>query len=90
MGKGLIWVLYMQLFDLLQPGCNGVITDYKAILKPQIVKGYEYVASLGPEVPEDELYDPSDEFGGQEMYSDPDHAMEGGGDFEFQHQRDEL
>ena len=77
--------------EFLEPGCNGVIPDYKAITRPQIRKGYEYVTSLGPEMPEDELYDPLDEFGGQEMNPDPNHmADEGGGDFEFQHHRDEL
>lgn len=49
------------------------------------------MTSLGPDIPEDELYDPLDEFGWQEMDSDPDYATEGAGDFdEFQHHRDEL
>lgn len=45
----------------------------------------------GEEIPEhDELYDPLDEFGGQEMDHEPDHTTEGGGDFEYHTQKDEL
>lgn len=78
---------------MLEPGCNGVIADYKSIPRPLIRKAYQYLLSLNGEVeiPEgDEQYDPLDEFGGAaEMDHDPDHMTEGGGDFDS-HRRDEL
>jgi thioesterase domain-containing protein len=75
----------LQLMELLQPGCEGVISNYKTIPRSHIRKGYEFISNMAPEMPEDELYDPLDEFGWQEMNPDLDHA-EGGGD----HHRDEL
>lgn len=77
---------------MLEPGCKGVIANYKFIPRPQMRKAYEYMMSLEGEgdPPEgDELYDPLKEFGGQEMDPDPDHVTEGGGDFDH-HRKDEL
>ena len=84
------------MFDLLEPGCNGVITDYKAIPKSRIKLAFDYIEGLREK---GELYDPQQgeefydpqEFGGWEMDYDEE-AIEGGGDYDFEdyHHRDEL
>ena len=77
-----------QMFDLLEPGCKGVITDYRSISKPQIKLAYEYMQTLeaemfpgGDQQEGEYVYEfhnpledaPQDEFGGREMDYDGDY-----------------
>ena len=81
------------MLNLLVPGCNGVIPDYKSVPPSNLEEAFSYISSLGPSGPPpegDELYDPQDEFGGQGMGgSFEEDDTEGGGDFDH-HFRDEL
>ena len=63
------------MLDLLQPGCNGVLVDYKSVLRKRIKEAYTYMLDLlsqgvdiqlpegdEPDDPqEDELYDPQED-----------------------------
>ena len=84
--------------EILQPGCQGVLTNYKSVPRERIKAAYEFLMKLedgvvagdhegGAPPMGDELFDVEEEFGGQEMGHDPNH--EGGGDYDRQ-QRDEL
>ncbi len=90
-----------QILDILQPGCDGVISDYRHIPKQRINEAHEFITALlgdgggdggGDGDNWDELYDPQEEFGGYGMVEDdPSHMTEdlGGGDYE-QPLKDEL
>ena len=61
------------MLDLLEPGCNGVISDYKSIPRSRFKEANEFIMSLGPSMPED--FDPKEEFeeyndfGGSDIYA---------------------
>ena len=61
------------MFELLEPGCNGVIIDYKAIDRSRISLAFDYIQDLEPEMPPEgepqqyEIHDPHNEFGGQDQ-----------------------
>ena len=80
----------MKLLDILEPGCNGVITNYALIPRQRMMEGNAFIINLLQESQEEEL--PmmeeeelgKEEFGGTEFVGGDDHvtdAEEGGGDY---------
>ena len=74
----------IQLLDIVQPGCDGVITNYKSIPRDLLEPAYTFLMTLNPEVVHD-----TEEFGGQGMDYESDELTEGGGHSYYYH-RDEL
>ncbi len=91
-----------KLFEAMEPGCAGVIANYRTITREKIKAGFKYMNTLGdPQEdlyeghdyydPPEEYYSPSEEFGGtgHDEKDDTHSVTEGGGDFD-NHKKDEL